>query len=175
MKRTVLFFLLVAPVWGQSSIAQNAVAPGCGAEDERFDVKMHKGQHPTAQLEEGKALVYFMEDDSDYGPLFKPTTRAGLDGVWMGATHGNSYFYFSVAPVEHHLCASWQPEDASKPSHTRAVAHFTAEADEVYYFRAKNMWTREYGAGEIEFAELDSDEGALLASSYSWSTFRVKK
>jgi len=178
MKTTLIFFLFASPVLAQNKFADAAIAPGCGAEDARFDVKTHKGQHPIAQPETGKALVYFIEDDSEYGGLFGPTTREGLDGMWVGATHGNSYFYVSVAPGEHHLCASLQPVGDSDKTQTRAVAHFTAEAGNVYYFRVKNSWRRDYGpvgAGVIDFAPLDSDEGLLLASTFSLSTFHLRK
>jgi uncharacterized protein DUF2846 len=175
MKAALLFFLLASPSFAQNKLAEPAVAPGCGAEDAKFDVKTVKGQHASAQPDAGKALVYFIEDDSDYGGFFKLTTRAGLDGAWVGATHGNSYFYFSVAPGEHHLCASWQTAGVSEQDHTRAVAHFTAEAGKVYFFRVKNKRNRDYGTGVIDFAPLDSDEGLLLANTFALTTSRPRK
>jgi len=94
---------------------------------------------------------------------------AGLDGRWVGATNGNSYFYFSIAPGEHHLCASWQGK-----SQTRAVAHFTAETGKVHYFAVKNR-AGTYQAYGIEFGPLDSDQGLLLASTFLLSTFQLKR
>lgn len=177
MKAALAFFLLASPAFAQSKLVDRAVAPGCGAEDAKFDVKKVKGQHSLAQPDTEKALVYFIEDDTDFDSIFKPTTRAGLDGGWVGATHGNSYFYFLVDPGEHHLCASRQSTEDSGQAPTRAVAHFTAQAGNVYYFRVKNRWHRNYGFGEseIDFAPLDSDEGLLLASTYSPTTSHIRK
>jgi hypothetical protein len=174
MKAALIFLLLASPAFAQNKLANTSIAPGCGAEDVKFDVKRIKGPHPVTQPDAGKALVYFIEDDTDFNSVFKPTTRAGLDGGWVGATHGNSYFYFSVDPGEHHLCASRQSAEDSSQAPTRAVAHFTAEAGNVYYFRVKNRWRGNYES-EIDFAPLDSDEGVLLASTYSSTTSRVKK
>jgi hypothetical protein len=177
MKAALIFLLLASPAFAQNKLTDTAVAPGCGAEDAKFDVKKVKAQHPAVQPDAGKALVYFIEDDSDFDWIFKPTTRAGLDGSWVGATHGNSYFYFSVAPGEHHLCASRQSTEDSGQGHTRAVAHFIAEAGNVYYFRVKNRWRRDYGSGEteIDFAPLDSDEGLLLSSTFVFTTSHPRK
>lgn len=113
--------------------------------------------------------MYFIEDDREYDPTRKPTMLAGLDGRWVGATNGNSYFYFSVAPGEHHICASWQSK-----SQTRAVAHFTAEPGKVYYFAVKNR-AGAYQAYGIDFVPLDSDQGLLLASTFPLSAFQLKK
>jgi len=92
-----------------------------------------------------------------------------VDGVWVGATHGDSYLYFAVAPGEHHPCASWQSAVILSAGHQGAAAHFRAEDGRVYYFRVKNSWSREYPA-DIEFGPLDSDEAQLLISKFSLST-----
>jgi hypothetical protein len=80
-----------------------------------------------------------------------------------------SCLLFSVAPGEHHLCASWQGK-----SQTRAVAHFTAETGKVYYFGVKNR-AGTYQAYGIEFGPLDSDQGLFLASTFPLSTFQLKR
>jgi len=151
-----------------------AVAPGCGAIDVKFDVKADKAQHPITQAEGGKAVVYFVEDDTHFQSTPKPTTRIGLDGTWVGANHGNSYFYFTVEPGEHHLCASWQSTVGIGSRNKSAAAHFTAEAGGVYYFSVKNSWLRDSMILGIELVPLDSDEGQLLASKFSYSTFHPK-
>lgn len=68
----------------------------------------------------------------------------GVEGVWVGATRGDSSLYFAVAPGEHQLCASWQSAVILGAGHQGAVAHFRAEDGGVYYFRVKNSWSREY-------------------------------
>lgn len=167
-KIAIVLFLLASPALAQKP-TDPPVAPGCGTDDANFEVTKVKDQHPVTQPEAEKALVYFIEDDREYGPTRKPTMLAGLDGRWVGATHGNSYFYFSAAPGEHHLCASWQGK-----SQTRAVAHFTAHTGKVYYFGVKNR-AGTYQAYGIEFGPLDSDQGLLLASTLPLSTFQLKR
>lgn len=174
MKTALVFLLLASPVFAQAQITESAAAPGCGAEKAKFDVKTDKSRHPMIQPDAGQALVVFIQDDSDFDSMPTPTTRAGLDGGWVGATHGNSYFYFSVEPGEHHLCASWQTTVILGQGHKAAAAHFTAEAGKVYYFRVRNYWRQEHGAAHIDFAPLDSDEGLLLASRFAISTSRPK-
>ena len=99
--------LLTSSVFAQDKPTDGAAAPGCGEPKMKFEVKTEKSQHP-AQTDVGKAMVYFIENDSQFDSFPSPTTRMGIDGEWVGATHGNSYFSVSVDPGEHHLCASWQ-------------------------------------------------------------------
>jgi hypothetical protein len=167
MKTALVFLLLASPAFAQSKLADKAVAPGCGAEDAKFEVKTDKAQHPITQPGAGKALVYFVEDDTEFGSFPKPTTMAGLDGKWVGATHGNSYFSFSVDPGQHHVCASWQTTVIVGQGRKTAAAHFTAEPGGVYFFRVKNTWARDLGVAGISLK--------LLASEFSLSTFQSKK
>jgi hypothetical protein len=162
---------LVTAAQAQDQAAGLAGAPGCGDPKVKFSVNTAAYQQP-ARHEAGKALVYFIEDDSNFSPISKPTTRAGVDGKWVGATHGNSYFSFSVDPGVHHLCASWQSWGGKM-----AVVHFTAEAGGIYYFEVKNV---SYGAAnstteDMSLTPLDSDEGALLADQYELITSQPKK
>jgi hypothetical protein len=156
----------------QGQPAGNAPSLACGAPDARFDVKTDHEPHP-AQPESGKALVYFIQDDSAFASRPRQTTRMGVDGEWVGATHSNSYFYVSVNPGVHHLCASWQTAEGSGEIE-EAAAHFTADAGGVYYFEARNAYGREVSKS-ISLIPLDSDEGALLAGRFSFSASRPKK
>jgi hypothetical protein len=45
----------------------------------------------------------------------------------------------------------------------------------VYYFTVKNSWLRESQIMGIELVPLDSDEGQLLASKFSFSSFHPKQ
>ena len=170
----VTIFLAASPVFAQDNATGGAGAPGCGAPNAKFAVKTEKGQHP-AQAEAGKALVYVIEDDSDFDSRPKPTTRMGVDGQWVGATHGNSYFFSSVDPGVHHLCASWQSTVILGQGLKTAAAHFTAEAEGVYYFEVKNTWWLDHGSAGMSLKPLDSDEGQVLANKFSFSTFQPKK
>jgi len=178
--RTTIFFILVFTIllltpadFAQDKPLSIPGAPGCGAENTKFDVRTAKGQHPT-QPDSGKALVYFIEDDSDFGSFPKPTTRIGLDGEWAGATHGSSYFYISVDPGVHHLCANWQSAVLLGKGRQTAAAHFTADAGGAYYFEVKNTYWLDHGTASMSLKPLDSDQGQLLASTFSSSIFHHK-
>ena len=176
MKTMLLIFLIASCVLAQAQTKETRLAPSCGPDEVKFEVKTEKNPHQVKQPDPGKALVYFLEDNSEFGSLPRPTTRLGVDGEWVGATHGNSYFYFSVDPGEHHLCVSWQSWVGIGSGHKAAAAHFTAEPGGVYYFLVKNIFLRQVGGPPIiKFEPLDSDEGQLLANKYSFSTFEQKK
>jgi len=165
---------LVMLLFAATAIAQNApsIPPACGADGVKFNVKTDKAQHPSVQPENGKAVVYFVQDDDSFEAHPRPTTRLGLDGSWVGANHGDSYFYISVDPGEHHLCASPQSMliGLSEPS----AAHFTAESGKSYYFQVRNSWSRDQGGMRVELLPLDSDEGQFLASRFAFSTSQPK-
>jgi len=180
MKATLaLLVLFVTTALTTTALAQNtstfpAAAPGCGTTDIKFDVKTDKSQHPAVQPEPGKAVVYFVEDDTQFQSRPVPLTRIGLDGTWVGANKGNSYFYLVVDPGEHHLCANWQSFVGFGANHQSAAAHFTAEAGQSYYFTVKNTWYREVMIMKMEMEPLDSDQGQLLASRFAFSTSHAK-
>jgi hypothetical protein len=168
--------LLVTTVHAQDQPAGVSEVPGCGDPGTKFTVNTASTQQ-SARPESGKALVYFIEDDSNFMSYPKPTTRAGVDGKWVGAAHGNSYFSFAVDPGIHHLCASWQSGVILGRSRKTAEAHFTAEAGGVYYFKVKNIT---YSAPnsttfDVTLTSLDSDEGKYLASSYELVDPHLKK
>jgi hypothetical protein len=173
--RTILAILLFAA----SACAQSAPPaasdgnPVCGGlPNTTFEVKMDNGEHNASPVA-GMAIVYFLQDDTNYLARPRPTTRLAVDGRWVGATHSDSYFYFPVDPGEHHLCAIWQPGGWDGAVRTGA-AHFTAEAGHVYYFRAQNG-SRKDGTRTIEFGRVDSDEAKLLIRQYAFSVSSVKK
>jgi hypothetical protein len=186
MKTTLLVFLMASAILAQAQTPDTRLAPSCGPNEVKFNVKTTKNPHQVGQPESGKALVYFIEDNSEYDAHPRPTTRAGVDGEWVGAAQGNSYFYFSVDPGEHHLCASWQTwvGPGVDAAHKTAALHFTVEAGGVYYFRAKNICRLNYSSDShpatrtrpmINLELLDNDEGQLLTNTYLLSTFQQKK
>ncbi len=89
----------------------------------------------------------------------------------MGANKKNSYFALGVEPGEHHLCAVVQscfvkggPE----------LAHLTAEAGKVYYFRTR-IFFAEKTAEYFSLVPADGDEGAYLIASYPLATAHARK
>jgi hypothetical protein len=167
----LLFAIFPSLAFAQNQPTETAAAPGCGAANTKFEVKTNSSQHPFAKPEPGKALVYFLQDDTDYSSISRPTTRFGLEANWIGATRSNSYFYISVNPGEHHLCASWQSLVGFTDGHRSAALRFTAAAGNTYFFLVRDHIVPQAG---MEFLPLDSDEAQLLMSGFAFSTSRPK-
>ena len=163
---------LVAVMWfAVYGLAQQSSVPAvlheaCGPLHINFETSPSTNR-PPAQPEPGKALVYVAED-YPY-TMGAPTFKIGLDGAWMGATHGSSYLFFSVDPGEHHMCVRWQSHRGDF-SRLVSFAHLSAEPGKVYYFRA-----RFYGIEHLDLDPLDPDEGQYLVASSPLSTAQAKK
>ncbi len=145
--------------WTQSKPTSPATGstPACGSEHDKFQFKLQSGNAP-AQPEPGKALLFLIEKDTT--PYVTPTASIDMDGKWVGATHGISYFYLTVEPGVHHLCST--VKYGGFRGMGRSMAHLNAEAGNVYYFEVKNI---AFGSGEdTELLPIDSDEGQYLIS-----------
>ena len=167
MKAAFIVILLAASALAQGQTAVSAAEAACGPYGTQFDTKTDAAASPTVHAADGKALVYVVEDQQ-FKYLKDVTTRVGLDGAWVGANRGNSYFVFLVDPGKHHLCADWlhaeQPGHPSRGYRLVSLAELTAEAGEAYYFRARTT-----GAGDenpsLDLEPVNSDEGRLLVST----------
>jgi len=167
MRIFVLATLLTA-----SAFAQTAATPltaACGPANVSFKVSRNESQHGSTTPEPGKALVYFIHDAGTSWTVRYPTVKVAIDGNWVGATHGNSYFSASVDPGEHHLCATLQSSAASGLE----LAHFTAAADTVYYYRSRLVIAA--GLSLLELAPVDSDQGKYLVASFPLAVASPKK
>jgi len=172
--RTVLaLFLLTTFAFAQDPAAVAAAESACGPKGVKFTVKDDNSQHAVGQPEDGKALVYVIQEIGSVNCIGGClTTKIALDGAWMGANHSNSYLAFAVAPGERHLCVNWQSHFA-RMSSVFGLAHFTAEAGKVYFFR-----TRTIGYGGPTFFDvepIDSDQGKLFIASTPMSISQPKK
>jgi uncharacterized protein DUF2846 len=177
MKPLIAMLLLAVAslVFGQAQSSGAASIPGCGAANIEFNVKTDEKQHPAVPQDATKAHVYFLQDDAEFLSRPRPTTRFGIDGAWVGATHSSSYFYVTIDPGEHHLCASWQGFIGLVPQRREAALHFTAEAGKNYFFRAKNVGKPDTKTPVVLLKPMDSDEGALLISQFAFSMSTPKK
>ena len=163
----LVIFLALSVIFLPPANAQAAL--GCGPANTKFDVTMKYPAAPAPTPTAGKALVVFIQDDYQFGAIGRPTTRFGIDGTWMGATHANSYFYVSIDPGEHHVCASWQSRESERST---GVLHFSAAAGKSYYFRARDVARV---APELVLSRLDSDEAKLILQPFSLSSSHPKK
>jgi hypothetical protein len=171
-----LVILLFGSVLAPPKQANSLGAPGCGPSDVRFDVKTATGQHALPAPDSGKALIIFLQDDARFESIPRPTTRFGIDGTWVGATHSNSYFYTSVVPGEHHLCANWQSKGVLiGASRSTAAMQFIAEAGKIYSFRARDYLNKDRPPAEVKLEAIDNDEAQILMNSFELSSSRPKK
>jgi hypothetical protein len=170
MRSALILMLLAVSAFAQQE--SGALAAACGPRSTSFNVKRDESQHSHAQPEAGKALVYFVQDIGEVNCLGGcMTTRMGLDGAWVGANQHNSYFSVSVEPGEHHVCANPQSH-VGWVSRMVALAHFTAEAGKVYYFRTRSFM----GGNQMLFDldPVDSDQAKYFISSYPLSVSHPK-
>lgn len=174
MRAGLVLILLTMAAFAQDSPVLNAAQAACGPKNVNFNVKDDTSQHTVGQPAAGKALVYVIQDIGAVSCIGGcVTTKIALDSAWVGANHHNSYFSFEVDPGEHHLCANWQSHFA-RISRVVGLAHFTAEAGKVYYFR-----TRTLGAPGVatffDIDPIDSDQGRLFVASIPLSISHPKK
>lgn len=75
MKLALVTVLLAASAFAQAMPA--AATAACGSEQVSFNVKRDASQHPLAQPERGKALVYFFHDAGTQAPSHIQRRRSG--------------------------------------------------------------------------------------------------
>jgi hypothetical protein len=146
----------------------------CGEEKGGFRVTEQKDAPAPGEPESGKAQVIFATDtDRNTNGL---TTRVGMDGSWVGANKGHSYFAVSVAPGVHHLCVNYQGA-MGQLKEVNGLTSFTAEAGKTYYFAIHAVTSGAYGNMHktIEFAVLSEDEGKFRVKAGPLSVFEPKK
>jgi hypothetical protein len=175
MRALLAFLLLASPVFAQNqtpAVPQSA----CGRGDIQYDVKKDQGQH-IPDADPTKALVYIIQDEQSVGLCIKctTTTRIGLDGSWIGANNGSSYFFFAVDPGEHHLCANWQSR-YGEVSRLIGLIGFTAEAGKTYYFRSRILaFSNKEDEPYLDFDAPNPDQARYLISISPYSVSHPKK
>jgi len=179
MRSILLLFLLASSAFAQDKEPIATAEAACGPKGVRFDVKTDKGQHPAPKPEPGKALVYVVEDQrQDLRPCIGncgSITKLGLDGTWIGANRGSSYFFFFIGPGEHHLCAAWE-KGGERPQDRTSLASFTAEPGHIYYFRVRaTVMAPPTGFYSLDLEPINDDEGQLLVAASPLSVSNQKK
>ena len=172
MKVALFVLLFAASAFAQ--VPSSSLPVACGLEKVGFNVKLDDTQHALAQPEPGKALVYILRDDGvlpNPDNLPYPVIKIGIDGAWVGANEGNSWFAVTVEPGEHGVCAS--PQSIFELGHIVELAHFTAETGKTYYFRARFTLTKRQAYLNLD--SLDSDQGKYLIASFPLSVSHAKK
>jgi hypothetical protein len=171
-REEVMKIALAALLLAASSFAQAPAPPtaACGLSNISFKVKLDSSQHMLDQPDPGKARIYFFQDAGTTQTVGYPTVKIGMDGAWLGANHGNSYFSVSVAPGEHHVCVTLQSSLVEKRVE---LTHFTAEADRAYYYRTRLVLSRSVELLQLE--AIDVDQAQYLIASFPLSVSSPKK
>ena len=154
-----------------------ALPDSCGKDDVKFKVATGTSQPLLPAIEAGKAQIIFLETEDTAGMVLSGVeARLGVDGAWVGATKGNSYFVASVSPGQHHLCANWPAEFAAEWQRT-GVAPLNAEVGRVYYFRVKirHVRIKDMEDHSLDLMPVNEDEGKYLTKFLPLSTSTLKK
>ncbi|MFZ0684841.1 MAG: hypothetical protein WAM89_04810 [Terriglobales bacterium] len=166
----IIVVVMLSTAFALAQVPPAASTAACGPDKVSFRVKLDESQHTLSQPDSGKARVYFLHDAGSGSILGYPTVKLALDGAWVGANHGNSYFPVSVEPGEHHVCVTLQ---SSLVAQRVELAHFTAEADKIYYYRTRLVVSRSVELLELD--AIDSDQGKYLIASFPLSVSNPKK
>jgi hypothetical protein len=137
--RRAIFFIVALTIALAGSASATVWPDACGKENAQFKVKTEKNAAVPIVADPEKATIVFVE--STKGPFgTAPTARFGVDGAWVGADHGLSYFVVTVPPGKHHLCASRQSGVQAEKEDV-GIAEVSAAAGEVYYYEFKIVRT----------------------------------
>lgn len=170
MKPSSALVLLCASLALAPQARARVLPDACGDDKIKFDVTTQKDQPTPAPPQAGKAQIVFIEDQNEAHNPFNPweTVRFGMDGVWVGANKGNSYFTLDVAPGTHHLCASWQGGTKGFD-----LAPVTAEPGKVYYFAAEVTDSKYYY--HMGLSQLNDDQGKYRVKAWKLSTSKPQQ
>jgi hypothetical protein len=135
VSKLVLLGALTAAVLAPLPALAAGLPEGCGPADTQFKVKLDKKASRPPAAEPGQAQIVFLETlDGDFPS--GPVSRFAIDGNWVGASKGASYFAVAVAPGTHQVCASRQSGIALERQNVGALT-VHAQAGKTYYLGFK--------------------------------------
>jgi hypothetical protein len=144
----------------------------CGDDKVKFDVKTESNRPAPAPPTEGMAQIILIQNENEMvAPFSNATVRYGIDGTWVGANNGNSYFAVLVAPGVHHLCANWQ--SSISLAKNVGLTSLTAEAGQTYFFAAQ-ITVNGRNAPTFYFSKMNEDEGKWQVKTQKLSTSKPK-
>jgi hypothetical protein len=168
MKVAIIALLFTASAFAQNQDASPTAA--CGQAKVSFKVKLNDTPQTLTLPDPGKALIYFIHESGEASLVAYPTTKIALDGAWVGANHNDSFFFVSVDPGEHHICAALQ---SSFFAGGLELAHLSAEAGKTYFYRTRFILSRSVEL--LDMQQIDADQGRYLATSFPLSVSKPKK
>lgn len=184
MKSSVGMLLVCASLLFTVKVCATTLPDACGADAVKFHVNTQKNQSQPAGPNADEAQIIFVETiESDTGSFCigcDVTTRFGVDGAWVGANKGDSYFVYNVPAGEHHLCVNWQSRFHTLNKNVD-VASLNAETGKTYYFEARvAIESRDVGQklpmeiNRLYLKQLNEDEGKYQVKISALSTAKRK-
>lgn len=169
----LLFSALLTTTLSQAALAQApAPASACGSTAVHYEVNTDRGLYPAPPAP-GRALVFLLENDDAVSGFRKPTIRFGVDGKWIGATHGSSYFFAYVEPGKHTLCSNWQDADYfNRKANLERSLDFTVEAGKTYYFLVSNSF-RGASRTATTLEQITTTNHEDLIADYEYASFHI--
>jgi hypothetical protein len=134
--------LLSIPLAAAAQNPTGLLPDACGPDIPRKQAVAPSAPATDMQPAPGKALIVFVETMETAGSVpLNAQVRVGMDGKWIGATRGPSWFSANVDPGVRHLCVYWPSKMGPDPTRTHANS-VVAEAGKVYYFRIGVVWRK---------------------------------
>lgn len=190
-KLNLAIFLLTVTLVTAAN-AETILPDACGKDDVKFDVKTLKNQPPPGPPAEGQAKVVILLNANG---VIGVTMRFGVDGNWVGANKGTSYFAIDLAPGHHHFCAAADSHFKSLVKSLAGMTDFSLEAGKTYYLQYVLYATGGGGGGMVAagpsagapvtgggerfsrsetFVLISEDEGQYHAKSWPLSVSKAK-
>lgn len=130
MKEITKTLILLSLVLAGCGAWASELSTACGDDAVQYTVST-KAKAPLPATNAEHARLVFIESVRELcGDCTDVIARTAVDGSWVGANAGNSYFISEVAPGAHQVCADWQRPVISR----RGTLAFKAEAGRTYYF-----------------------------------------
>ena len=188
----VLFSLVASVAHARAAETSGA----CGADGAQYSVKLLK-HHPLTEATSADAtrIVFIQTTDGDFSG--DPVTRFAVDGSWVGANKGDSYFAIDVPAGTHKICSTRQGSTNDDPErvHTETVNVATGKTVFVKFTitRSAVEAASQHAAGQAlgyatpdmtakrqdtvdssKLKEISADEAMPLATKFPLSTSTVK-
>jgi hypothetical protein len=161
MKQAMVAFLFCVPFVLICELRATTLPDACGDDKIKVDVAVQKPLTAPPAANATTATLVFVQRLGE-SCIGCSVSRVGLDGTWIGANKGASFFSVTTAPGDHHVCALWEAPLA-KVENRIGLTDFEALAGQIYYFEIE---ISPNGTGEfaMRLKPISADMGAFLVS-----------
>jgi hypothetical protein len=172
MKHAIAAFFLCALFVMGNQLRATTLPEACGDEKIKVDVAVQKPSSAPPAANATTATLVFVQRLGE-SCIGCSVTRVGLDGAWIGANKGASFFSVTAAPGEHHVCAFWEAPGARTENKVE-LTELEALAGQIYYFQIE-IGPRSTGEFAMRLKPIAADMGAFLVSQSKQSVTTPKR